>query len=206
MKKYFITGTDTGIGKTLVSAIMTSALQATYWKPIQSGSSDQAVVRELTGLSDAHFHPTQYAFRASLSPDQAASLENITIDLSTCKLPQISKPLIVEGAGGVFVPLNEQECMLDLMKQFAIPVVIVSRGQLGTINHTLLSIEALRRRDIPIHGVVFSGDLNPDNQTAIEKWGKVKTLFHLPNLSHVTPAIFQDWVGKNQHHIQESLL
>jgi dethiobiotin synthase len=205
MKKFFITGTDTDVGKTLVSAVFTYALQATYWKPIQSGSSDQAVVRDLTGFSDAHFHPTQYAFRASLSPDQAALLENRTIDLTTCQLPETMRPLIIEGAGGVFVPLNEEACMLDLMKQFAIPVVIVSRGKLGTINHTLLSIEALRRRDIPIQGVVFSGELNPDNQAAIEKWGNVKTLFHLPNFSSVTPAVMQDWAVQNQQHIQESL-
>jgi dethiobiotin synthetase len=206
MKKFFITGTDTGVGKTLVAATMTYALRACYWKPIQSGSSDQAVIRELTGFSDAHFHPTQYAFRASLSPDQAALLENITIDINTCQPPLMTNHLVIEGAGGVFVPLNEDDCMLDLMKKLAVPVVIVSRGQLGTINHTLLSIEALRRRDIPIHGVVFSGELNPDNQTAIEKWGKVKTLFHVPYFPSITPAVLQAWIATHHHHIIETLL
>jgi dethiobiotin synthetase len=206
MKKFFITGTDTGVGKTLVAAVMTYALRASYWKPIQSGSSDQAVIRELTGLSAAHFHPTQYAFRASLSPDQAARLENITIDINTCEIPVTTNHLVIEGAGGVFVPLNEDECMLDFMKKLAVPVVIVSRGQLGTINHTLLSIEALRRRDIPIHGVVFSGELNPDNQTAIEKWAKVKTLFHVPYFASITPAVLQSWIATHRNQIIETLL
>lgn len=181
MNGFFITGTDTNVGKTLTAAMLTAFLGGCYWKPIQSGMpSDRERVQQLTGLPDAHFYPSQYTLKASLSPDQAAELEGITIDLTQCQLPKTAYPLIVEGAGGVFVPINQNECMLDLMQQLALPVIVVSRGTLGTVNHTLLTLEALRKRQLDIEGIVFSGELNPANQTAIETWGKVKTLFHIP--------------------------
>src|ERR1700722_19661078 len=157
MSGYFITGTDTDVGKTLFSATLTLALKGYYWKPVQSGiadgMSDRRYVQQLTDLSDQHFFPSTYEFKASLSPNQAAALEEVTIDMLTCQLTAPRYPLVVEGAGGIFVPLNKQHCMLDLMQQLALPVILVSRGTLGTINHTLLSIQALRQRDIPIQGI-----------------------------------------------------
>lgn len=207
MKQFFITGTDTHVGKTLVSAILTLALQARYWKPIQSGiadeMADQDKVRALTGLPKTCFFPSTYALQASLSPDQAARLENIDIDLAQCILPNVSGSLIVEGAGGVHVPLNAHACMVNLMKQCALPVVIVARGTLGTINHTLLTIEALRARQLTIAGVIFSGELNFQNQQAIEKWGQVRTLLHIPKFTNVTPKVVQEWVRNNQYKIIE---
>ncbi len=205
MNAYFITGTDTDVGKTLSAAAITLALKAYYWKPVSSGGLDHERVQSITGLSDAHFHPTNYAFKASLSPDQAAALEGITIDINTCKLPQTKQTLIVEGAGGVYAPLTQEICMLDLMRYLALPVIIVSRGTLGTINHTLLTIEALRNRQISIKGVIFNGDLNPDNQVAIEKWGQVKTLFHIPYFKALTQDTFKTWVTAQQDKIQEVL-
>jgi dethiobiotin synthetase len=211
MNGFFITGTDTGIGKTLVSAIVTSVLKASYWKPIQSGIADEMPdmdqVRLLTGFDLDHFPASNYMLQASLSPDQAAELENVEIDIKTCQIPPIvTRYLVVEGAGGVYVPLNQHECILDLIQQVNLPVIIVSRGILSTVNHTLLTIAALRQRKIPIHGVVYSGKLNPANQIAIEKWGDVKTLFHVPHFENVTKDLLTVWLAQHKKKILESLL
>ena len=211
MKTFFITGTDTSVGKTTVAAALTYALHASYWKPIQSGLqddiSDKDSVQALTGLSDNYFCPTTYELQASLSPDQAAEIENVVIDTEHCVMPEVQTGhLIIEGAGGVLVPLNENEMIIDLIQRLQSPVVIVSRGGLGTVNHTLLTIAVLRAKAIPILGVVFSGKLNPANQLAIEKWGQVKTLFHLPYFENLTPARLQAWVKKEQKHLIKEFL
>lgn len=205
MKGYFIAGTDTNIGKTVVSAVLTLALKACYWKPIQTGLADDlpesVTVQQLTGLSNAHFLPSVYQLQASLAGDQAAELENVVIDLSKCSLPTVSETLIVEGGGGVFNPVNKSETMMDLIEKLQLPVIIVSRGTLGTINHTLLTIEALRRRDIVIQGVIFSGELMPKNQYAIEQKGNVNTLLHVPYFKNLTNQILQDWTMSQQQNI-----
>lgn len=208
MKQYFVTGTDTGVGKTLASAVLMQMLKAKYWKPIQSGiqneEQDAMTIQRLTHLPESDFFPSSYSLQASLSPDQAAKLENITIDLMQCALPQTEKNLIVEGAGGVMVPINDNECMLDLMQTLKLPIIIVARGTLGTINHTLLTIEALRRRQLFIYGVIFNGELNQDNQRAIEYWGQVKTLLHIPKFSLLNQETFQSWInnmGENKNDI-----
>jgi dethiobiotin synthase len=210
MIKFFVTGTDTGVGKTLTCAVLALALEAWYWKPIQSGvandTADSDTVKALSGLPDCYFCPSQYVFPASLSPHQAAELAGVTIEIQNCKTPPVKGPLIVEGAGGLFVPLNQDTSIMHLIKFLHLPVIIVSRGTLGTINHTLLSIEALRNRNIPILGVVFSGELNLENQVSIEKWGEVKTLFHIPHFETVTPAIVQQWTNENIKQITESIL
>jgi len=197
-KGYFITGTDTGVGKTLVAAILTYVLKGCYWKPIQSGVQtelpDQEQVRLLTGFSAEHFAASTYVLQAPFSPDQAAVLENRTLDLRACQLPQTDKTLIVEGAGGIYVPINDEHNMIDLMKKLALPVIIVARGTLGTINHTLLTIEGLRRHEISIHGVVFNGQLNSANQKAIEKWGKIRTLFQVPQFDKIDAPELQRWI------------
>lgn len=198
MNGYFITGTDTGVGKTIASAVLTFILKGCYWKPIESGLSEESPsleqVKNLTSLSDDHFHPSSYLFQAPLAPVEAAELEGVSIDLSQCHEPRTDKPLIVEGAGGIYVPLNENESMLDLMKKLALPVIIVARGTLGTINHTLLTIEGLRQNNINIHGIVFSGHLNLANQKAIENWGQVKTLFHIPFFDKIDAPTLQRWI------------
>lgn len=195
---YFITGTDTGVGKTLVAAILTWILKGCYWKPIQSGlcedPSDLEQVKNLTELPNDHFFPSRYLLKAPLSPDQAAALEEVTLDLNQCELPQTDKTLIVEGAGGAYVPLNDQHSMLDLMKKLSLPVIIVARGTLGTINHSLLTIEGLRQRGILIHGLVLNGPLNPANKKAIEKWGQVRTLFHVPFFDTISPSLLKRWI------------
>ncbi|HVY53572.1 MAG TPA: dethiobiotin synthase [Gammaproteobacteria bacterium] len=198
MNGYFVTGTDTDVGKTVVSAVLTYILRACYWKPIQSGIADSIpdieTVRQLTEFSAEHFHPSTYMLKASLAPEQAATKEGIMIDIGRCQPPITDKPLIVEGAGGIYVPLNDSQIMLDLIKKLNLPVIIVARGTLGTINHTLLTIEGLRQNNIPIHGIVFNGKLNPANQKAIEKWGQVKTLFHVPLLDKIDAPTVQRWI------------
>jgi dethiobiotin synthase len=207
IEQYFITGTDTGVGKTLASAILVSLLNAYYWKPIQSGIEDEISeenkIQQLVSLSDDKILNSNYALRASLSPDQAAKLENKVIDLDTITFPSLSENLIVEGAGGVYVPVNDEQSMLDVMQKLNLPVIIVARGTLGTINHTLLTIEALRQKELDIHGVIFSGELNFQNQLAIEKWGQIKTLFHIPYFEKLNRESVQTWININRDQLWE---
>jgi dethiobiotin synthase len=208
MKGLFITGTDTNVGKTLVSAILTMGLNANYWKPIQSGIQDEISdgeqIQSLSQLPHSNFFLSTYSLKASLSPHTAAELENIEIDMQACQLPQSSKPLIVEGAGGVYVPINQNHCMLHLMKQLGLPVVVVARGTLGTINHTLMTLHALKAHKIEVKGVIFSGELNPANQTTIEQWAQIKTLFHVPYFDEISHQKINGWVTHNKELIAEA--
>jgi len=200
MKNFFVTGTDTHVGKTLASAILTMMLEAVYWKPIQSGDndglSDVEQVKQWTKLSSEHFLKPVYSLKENLSPDQSAKLENINIELSNCMLPNLKKPLIVEGAGGVFVPLNQKECIIDLIKKFNLPTIVVARGTLGTINHTLLTIDALRSRHINLAGIIFSGELNVENKKSIEYWGQVRTLLHIPLFKNINYSVLHTWASQ----------
>lgn len=186
----FVTGTDTGIGKTLVSAILCRAWNATYWKPLQTGLADEEgdtpTVRDLAGLSPARIIPPAYAFQAPLAPLAAGDLENVTVNPGRLVLPQVQGPLVVEGAGGLMVPVREDMMLVDLIESLGLPVVLVTRSGLGTINHTLLSLEALRRRDIPVLGVVPVGPPNPGNERDIARFGKIRILFRVPQLDAVT--------------------
>jgi len=195
--KLFITGTNTDIGKTVVSAILMAGLKGKYWKPIQSGiieTIDAEWIRDKTGLSAAHFFPETYRLTQPLSPHAAAAIDGIQIKLNAFKLPEIddAETLIVEGAGGVMVPLNNQHFMLDLMKKLNIPVLLVASSQLGTINHTLLSLEQMRRCDIDITGVVMNGPKNPGNREAIEQFGKVPVIAEIEPLSEISPKSLID--------------
>ena len=200
--RLFITGTDTGVGKTMVSAILAAGLKTAYWKPVQSGldeETDTEAVKRLTGLPDLHFFPETYRLKAPLSPHESARRDGITIDLNRFALPEPSagiSHLIVEGAGGVFVPLNNREFMLDLMKKFALPVLLVSRSTLGTINHTLLSIEALRNHHLTILGVVMNGPKNPSNRAAIEHYGNVKVLGEIEPLENFNSQTLKNMFEK----------
>ncbi|WP_353166333.1 dethiobiotin synthase [Empedobacter brevis] len=170
-KKLFVTGIGTGIGKTIVSAILTEALQADYWKPVQSGDldrSDSELVKSLTS-ENIIIHQERYQLQLAASPHQSAKKENIEIKLTDFSLPVTSNHLIVEGAGGLFVPLNEKEFMLDVIQHLNLPVVVVSTNYLGCINHTLLSIEALKNRGILIDLFVFNGEFDEDTHQIILK-------------------------------------
>lgn len=170
-KKLFVTGIGTGIGKTIVSAILTEALQADYWKPVQSGDldrSDSELVKSLTS-GNIIIHQERYQLQLAASPHQSAKKENIEIKLTDFSLPVTSNHLIVEGAGGLFVPLNEKEFMLDVIQHLNLPLVVVSTNYLGCINHTLLTIEALKNRGILIDLFVFNGEFDEDTHQIILK-------------------------------------
>jgi dethiobiotin synthase len=194
MKPLIVTGTDTGVGKTVVSAMLTLALNAIYWKPIQSGiqtGADRERVAALTCLPHAHFLPERYVLKEPLSPHRAAELDGVEIDPGKLQLPQDIAPgrwLIVEGAGGVLVPLTRALLQIELFAQWRAPVILVARTQLGTINHTLLSLEALKSRSIPVRGIVFVGDGIEDTERTIVGFGHAKRLGRLPYLKTLDGA------------------
>ena len=167
--KLFITGIGTDVGKTIASAIITEALEADYWKPVQAGdleNSDSHKVKSFLSNKKTVIHPNSYALNTPASPHLAAELDGISIDLKKIIEPRTDNHLVVEGAGGVFVPLNSQDCVIDLI-QSDYKVMVVSRHYLGSINHTLMTIEALQNRKIAIAGIVFSGDENKATEEII---------------------------------------
>lgn len=192
-KRLFITGTDTGVGKTTVSALLCAALDAIYWKPIQTGTrdgTDRATVRRLAELPRNRALPETYRFSPPVSPHLAAERAGVCIELRKICLPQIPsrENLIVEGAGGVLVPINATQLTTDLMSHLALPVLLVSHTTLGTINHTLLSIAALRAAHLDLRGVILSGKPSRDNRRAIEHYGKIEVLGALPPLKRMNRA------------------
>ncbi len=195
--RVFITGTDTGIGKTVIAAILVAGLDGSYWKPIQSGLEDMTDtewVREKTGLPEDRFLPETYRLKCSLSPHASARNDDIRIDLKAFRIPSVRQDshLIVEGAGGIMVPLNEQHFMLDLMKKIRLPILLVTRSSLGTINHTLLSLQQLRRHSLDIIGVVMNGPANSGNREAIEHYGKVRVLAEVEVLPEINPKSLKE--------------
>jgi dethiobiotin synthetase len=180
-----VTGTDTGVGKTVFAAALAGGLGGSYWKPIQAGladGSDGETVRTLSGLRDEHVLAEAYRLTTPCSPHRAAELDDIEINPALLTLPASARPLVVEGAGGVLVPVTRTLLFADLFARWNVPVVLVARTELGTINHSLLSIEALRVRGVPIHGVAFVGDAFEDSEATICAVGGVKRLGRLPRL------------------------
>lgn len=169
-KPLFITGIGTGVGKTIVSALLTEQLQADYWKPVQAGDldqSDQQTVRQLVSNDQSIFHPETYRFSLAASPHTAAAFEQIEISKSEFRLPKTKGPLIIEGAGGLLVPLSNTLLMIDLIDYFQAEAILVIRNYLGCINHSLLSLEALSNRNIPIRLVVFNGGIDHSTRQVI---------------------------------------
>ena len=167
--KLFITGISTDVGKTIASAIIVEALQADYWKPIQAGDlehSDTHKVQSLVSNTQSHFHSNSYALQTPASPHLAAAIDGITITMNEIQEPKTNNHLVVEGAGGILVPLNETQSVVDLI-QPDYKVIVVSRHYLGSINHTLLTIEALQNRKIQVAGIIFSGDENTSSESII---------------------------------------
>ena len=192
--KFLITGTDTEIGKTVVSAMLVQALNADYFKPVQAGldtDTDTDAIRRLTELPDDHFLPEIYRLETPASPHLAARIDNIKIDTELLVLPESSRTLIVEGAGGVMVPLTDRTLFIDVFQNWAIPVILCARSSLGTINHTLLTIYALRQWFIPIHGVIFVGDEHEENERIIPRLGNVKRLGRVPYLDTLNKQTLQ---------------
>jgi dethiobiotin synthetase len=184
-----VTGTDTGIGKTVFAAGLAGALDGVYWKPIQAGveeETDRATVLRLSGLSPERILPEAYRLRTPASPHLAAERDGIVIDPAALVLPDTDRPLVVEGAGGLMVPLNRKVTYIDLMARWNARVVLCARTTLGTINHSLLSVEALRTRGIAIAGIVFIGDENQQSERIIAELGQVRHLGRLPYLDPLT--------------------
>lgn len=194
-ERIFVTGTDTGIGKTFVSAVITAGRNGYYWKPVQSGLediTDTQWVKSVTSLEDRHFIKEAYRLNAPLSPHVSASMEGIVIDPGSIVLPEDKSPLVVEGAGGVMVPLNSDFLIIDLIKKLGLPVIVVARSGLGTINHTLLTIEALRHRDIEILGIVLNGKKNEANKAAIEEIGRVRVIAEIEHSENISRSVLID--------------
>lgn len=185
--RFFVTGTDTGIGKTVTSALLCAALDAIYWKPIQTGSregTDRATVMRIASLPRDRTISEAYCFAPPVSPHLAARLAGKRIDLLRIKMPKLPERenLIAEGAGGVLVPVNEKELMSDLMRRLRLPVLLVARSSLGTINHTLLSVASLRAARIHVRGVIMVGKPIIENRKAIEHYGNVQVVGIIPPL------------------------
>lgn len=194
MSAFVVTGTDTGIGKTVFSAALAGALGAHYWKPVQSGLADGAdrdSVAMLARLPEDRVLPEAYRLTEPLSPHRAAELDRVAIDPDRLTLPE-ARPLVVEGAGGALVPLTREVTYADVFAEWGLLTVIVARTALGTINHSLLTIEALRARRVPIHGVAFVGEANEDNEATICEMGQVRRLGRLPHLAELSPLTLAD--------------
>ncbi|TCU04421.1 dethiobiotin synthase [Rhizobium sullae] len=190
-KRCVVTGTDTGIGKTLFAAALTQALDGYYWKPVQSGleeETDSQTVMRLGEVLPARIIPEAYRLKMPASPHLSARCEGIAIASDRLALPETDEPLVVEGAGGLLVPLTDRLLFADVFARWQVPVILCARTALGTINHTLLSLEALKHRAIPILGIAFIGDESVETQRVIAEIGGVRSLGRLPWLPTVTPG------------------
>jgi dethiobiotin synthetase len=191
---FFVTGTDTGVGKTVLSALLVAALDAVYWKPVQTGvfeGTDRESVRAWAEIPEERLVPEVYRFDPPVSPHLAAREAGVRIALDSIKFSPAhrGRKWIVEGAGGVMVPLNEHDLMLELMRHLGLPIVVAARTTLGTINHTLLTLAALRSAHLDIRGVVLIGEENIENRKAIEHYGKVRVIGHIPVLERIHRAV-----------------
>lgn len=206
MEPIVIVGTDTNIGKTMCSALLMSALEGTYFKPVQSGSredNDTKTVKELSGLSEEHFLNEKYLLTEPLSPHRAAELDNVVVEEALLTLPQNVKfnPLIVELAGGLMVPINRHTLFIDVVKKWneklGAKVILCARTSLGTINHALLSAEALASRDIDLAGIVFIGEDDEDNRKTTLQFSKSRELGYIPRLEKINKEVLIKTFNEN---------
>jgi dethiobiotin synthetase len=204
MKPLFITGIDTNVGKTIVSAILTEYLRADYWKPIQSGDltdSDTDKVKRLVSNSRTSFHPEAYRLSQPYSPHKSAILDGITIDLDKILLPATHNQLIIEGAGGLMVPLNEKDLLINLIQKFDAEVILVSKNYLGSINHTLLSLEILKMKNIPVKGIVFNGKSDSFSEELILRRSQIKAYARIPETDIINKESIAG-LGKELVHME----
>lgn len=205
MNGYFVSGTGTNVGKTVLSALLVIALDAVYWKPIQTGASegtDREAVRRWTEVPEDHLPAERYRFDPPVAPYLAAKEAGIRISLKSFDFPDAAPglPWIVEGAGGVMVPINERDLMRGLMRRIGLPIIVASSTALGTINHTLLTLLALREMKLRISGVALIGDENAENRRAIEHYGDVPVIGRIPMLSEINRAALLDVYQKHFDH------
>lgn len=199
---YFVTAIDTDSGKTLVSAILCEALQADYWKPIQAGlPRDTDTVKDLID-SSLILHPEAYLLKTPASPHAAAKLDSIELKINNLKLPQTANDLVIEGAGGCLVPLNDNEFVVDMIKYFDAAIILVADLYLGSINHTLLTLEALQRRDLRIKGIIFNGQSNPESERIILHHSSLPCLLRIKKEDTIDKKLVRTYVSelkKNWH-------
>ncbi|MEC7653547.1 MAG: dethiobiotin synthase [Bacteroidota bacterium] len=197
--RLFVTGIGTEVGKTVVSAILTEALQADYWKPVQAGDldySDTHKVKDMVSNSKSVFHDESFALNHPMSPHAAAERDGVEIRLGEFKIPETENHMIIEGAGGLMVPLNSKDCIIDLIEDLGVEVVLVSRNYLGSINHTLLSVEALVSRGITIKGVIFNDEENVDTESVILKMTGLKCLGRVEMEEDLTQEVISHYASK----------
>ena len=203
--KIFITGISTDVGKTIASAIITEALEADYWKPIQAGdldNSDSHFIKSNVKSQKSKIFPNAYQFNTPASPHLAAELDGITIDLKNIIEPKTDNHLVIEGAGGVFVPLNETDFVIDLI-QPDYKVIVVSRHYLGSINHTLLTIEALKNRGIPIAGIIFNGNENRPTETLILNTTQLKCIGRIEEEPYFDQNVISEYADLFRDNVLE---
>ncbi|WP_428223689.1 dethiobiotin synthase [Flavobacterium sp.] len=201
--KLFITGIGTDVGKTVASAIVTEALEADYWKPVQAGdldNSDTDKVKSKVKNTKSKFFDNAYALTTPASPHLSALLDSVTIDLTKIETPQTDNHLVIEGAGGLFVPLNDTDCVIDLI-QPDYKVIVVSRHYLGSINHTLLTIEALKNRNLDIAGIIFSGDEYPSTEDVILNKTGLKMLGRIDNEPYFDQNVISYYADKFRENL-----
>ena len=205
-----VCGTDTDVGKTVISAWLVQGLNASYWKPIQSGldgGGDRGRVQQLLNLPHERCVAEIYAFDHPVSPHWAAELEGRILEPEQLQLPNISGVLIVETAGGLMVPLTRNWLQLDQLERWSCPIVLVARSGLGTLNHTLLSLEALRRRNLDVLGVILNGPPHADNPATLEQFGGVPVIAHLPPLAPLSAQqLAQQWMEQHLTQVFDQLI
>lgn len=205
MSRYVVTGTDTDVGKTVFAAALAAHLGARYWKPVQAGIEDGTDAARVAALAGGcvQIRPEAYVLNTPCSPHEAARIDGVKIDPTRLALPVGDEPLVVEGAGGVLVPFADDLLAADQFARWNLPVILVARTTLGTISHSLLSLEALRSRALTVHGIAFIGEANPASEEAITRMGEVLHLGRLPFIDPLTPqALAADF----SQHIRTELL
>ncbi len=196
MNRYFVTAIGTDSGKTLFSAILTEALKADYWKPVQSGEpADSDTIRQLLINDKSQVLKERYFLETPASPHAAAAIDGVEINLNDFELPTSESPLVVEGAGGLLVPLNNQDTMADLIKKMALPVILVSNLYLGNINHTLLSYQYLKNANIPVYGIVFKCPTNPASEEVILKMSGLKLLLKIEQENEINHSVISKYAA-----------
>ena len=201
---YFITGISTEVGKTVASAIVTEALQADYWKPVQAGeldNSDTHKIKHLVSNDISQYHDNSYALHTPMSPHAAAAIDGVEIQLSAIKRPKTTNSLVIEGAGGLLVPLNDTDTIIDLI-QPTDKIIIVSMHYLGSINHTLLTVEALKSRNLAIAGIIFSGDEHPTTEAIIAKMAQVPIIGRIEEEPYFDERVVKEYAALFEEHLK----
>ena len=194
---YFVTGIDTDSGKTLVAAILCEALKADYWKPVQAGTpTDTETVKTLISNSQSVVHEERYRLKMAASPHASAKAEGISIAMADLAAPSTTRDLIIEGAGGCLVPLNEKDFVIDLASQLGAVVILTADLYLGSINHTLLSVNELQRRNLHVKGIIFNGPSNPESEQIIMKHSMLPCLLHIDREGYINREVVMRYANE----------